>query len=54
MRMDTHRDGFHTFPITRGWKELTNGVDAVFSYTDKVYLIKVDLILSPSRLLCGN
>ncbi|XP_017288315.2 hemopexin [Kryptolebias marmoratus] len=44
MRQDTHRDGFHNFPIIRGWKEVTNGVDAVFSYTNKIYLIKGDQI----------
>lgn len=41
MRLDTHRDGKHTFPIARTWKELANGVDAVFSYSDKIYIIKV-------------
>ncbi|XP_045904418.1 hemopexin [Micropterus dolomieu] len=40
MRLDTRRDGLHTFPITRAWKEVTGGVDAVFSYTDNTYLIK--------------
>ncbi|XP_013866100.1 hemopexin [Austrofundulus limnaeus] len=44
MRLDTHRDGFHAFPITRGWKEVANGVDAVFSYADKVYMIKGDQV----------
>ncbi|XP_040888046.1 hemopexin [Toxotes jaculatrix] len=44
MRLDTHRDGLHAFPIIRGWKEVTNGVDAVFSYTDKIYLIKGDQV----------
>ncbi|XP_051283974.1 hemopexin [Dicentrarchus labrax] len=44
MRLDTHRDGLHAFPITRAWKEVTNGVDAVFSYTDKIYLIKDDQV----------
>lgn len=41
MRLDTKRDGFHAFPISGAWKEVTNGVDAVFSYSDKMYLIKV-------------
>lgn len=40
MRLDTARDGLHAFPITRAWKEVTNGVDAVFSHTDKLYMIK--------------
>uniref|UniRef100_A0A3Q1HXU4 Hemopexin n=1 Tax=Anabas testudineus TaxID=64144 RepID=A0A3Q1HXU4_ANATE len=44
MRLDTHRDGLHGFPITRSWKEVANGVDAVFSYTDKIYMIKDDKI----------
>uniref|UniRef100_A0A668A4Y5 Hemopexin n=1 Tax=Myripristis murdjan TaxID=586833 RepID=A0A668A4Y5_9TELE len=30
----------HPFPIIRKWKEVTEGVDAVFSYTDKLYMIK--------------
>lgn len=41
MRLDTRRDGFHAFPITRMWKEVTGRVDAVFSYGDKLYMIKV-------------
>ncbi|KAM3585261.1 uncharacterized protein V6R79_012378 [Siganus canaliculatus] len=40
MRLDTQRDGLHAFRITRSWKEVTEGVDAVFSYADKIYLIK--------------
>ncbi|XP_041821914.1 hemopexin [Chelmon rostratus] len=44
MRLDTHRDGLHAFPITRAWQEVTRGVDAVFSYTDKIYLIKNDQV----------
>ncbi|XP_053273369.1 hemopexin [Pleuronectes platessa] len=40
MRLDTRRDGLHAFPITRSWRQVTNGVDAVFSYTDKFYMIK--------------
>ncbi|XP_051915209.1 hemopexin [Hippocampus zosterae] len=44
MRLDTDRDGLHAFPITRGWKEMTSGVDAVFSYTDKLYMIKGDQV----------
>lgn len=42
MRLDTSRDGFHAFPITRMWKEVVGNVDAVFNYGDKMYLIKVD------------
>ncbi|XP_042260929.1 hemopexin [Thunnus maccoyii] len=44
MRLDTKRDGLHAFHITRAWKEVTHGVDAVFSYTDKIYLIKDDKV----------
>nr|QBF53719.1 hemopexin [Dacodraco hunteri] len=44
MRLDTRRDGLHAFPIVRSWKEVTNGVDAVFSYTDNMYLIKDDQV----------
>ncbi|XP_034007095.1 hemopexin [Trematomus bernacchii] len=44
MRLDTRRDGLHAFPITRSWTEVTNGVDAVFSYADKIYLIKDDQV----------
>ncbi|XP_010788340.1 hemopexin [Notothenia coriiceps] len=44
MRLDTRRDGLHAFPITKSWKEVTNGVDAVFSYADKMYLIKDDQV----------
>lgn len=42
MRLDTRRDGFHAFQITRLWKEVVGNVDAVFSYSDKMYLIKVE------------
>ncbi|XP_015233505.1 PREDICTED: hemopexin-like isoform X2 [Cyprinodon variegatus] len=44
LRVDTHRDGFHPFPITRGWKEVNDGVDAVFSYSNRMYLIKGDQV----------
>ncbi|MDP1159994.1 hemopexin repeat-containing protein, partial [Klebsiella variicola] len=44
MRLDMHRDGRHAFRITKSWKELTNGVDAVFSYADKMYMIKDDQV----------
>nr|QBF53721.1 hemopexin [Chionobathyscus dewitti] len=44
MRLDTRREGHHAFPITRSWKEVTNGVDAVFSYSDNMYLIKDDQV----------
>lgn len=43
MRLDSHRDGRHAFPITRSWAEVTNGVDAAFSFSDKMYMIKVGL-----------
>ncbi|KAL3999302.1 beta-1,4-N-acetylgalactosaminyltransferase 2 [Sarotherodon galilaeus] len=44
MGVDNRHNGLHAFPITRGWKEVTNGVDAVFSYTNKMYLIKDDQV----------
>uniref|UniRef100_A0A665T4C5 Hemopexin n=1 Tax=Echeneis naucrates TaxID=173247 RepID=A0A665T4C5_ECHNA len=44
MRLDDIRDGLHPFLITRMWTEMTNGVDAVFSYSDRLYMIKDDLI----------
>ncbi|XP_047211787.1 hemopexin [Girardinichthys multiradiatus] len=44
MRVDSHRDGFHAFPITRAWEEVNDGVDAVFSYDNKIYLIKGDQV----------
>ncbi|XP_068165201.1 hemopexin-like [Antennarius striatus] len=44
MRLDERRNGLHAFPITRMWKELTNGVDAVFSYSDRIYMIKDDQV----------
>ena len=51
-RLDTRRDGLHAFPITRSWKEVTNGVDAVFSYADNIYLIKVGLkVTTKSQLM---
>ncbi|XP_056621840.1 hemopexin [Triplophysa dalaica] len=40
MRLDTHRDGNHTFPISRQWKEISGAVDAVFSYGDNMYIIQ--------------
>ncbi|KAJ8003719.1 hypothetical protein DPEC_G00151280 [Dallia pectoralis] len=58
MRLDTRRDGKHAFPIERTWKEVANGVDAVFSYSDKIYIIKGDLVYIyksavPSTLIEG-
>ncbi|XP_061693250.1 hemopexin [Syngnathoides biaculeatus] len=44
MRLDTHRDGLHAFRITGTWKEMIHGVDAVFSYNDKLYMIKDDQV----------
>uniref|UniRef100_A0A6Q2YTA2 Hemopexin n=1 Tax=Esox lucius TaxID=8010 RepID=A0A6Q2YTA2_ESOLU len=58
MRLDTHRDGKHAFPIGRAWKEVANGVDAVFSYSDKIYFIKGNQVYiyksaAPSTLIEG-
>ncbi|XP_056156889.1 hemopexin isoform X2 [Lampris incognitus] len=44
IRLDTHRDGIHAFPISRSWSEVAHGVDAVFSYNDKMYFIKGDQV----------
>lgn len=44
LRLDTHRDGSHHFPISRLWKEISGGVDAVFSYGDNMYIIQVKSI----------
>ncbi|XP_051982831.1 hemopexin isoform X3 [Xyrauchen texanus] len=44
IRLDTHRDGNHPFPIARSWKEIAGGVDAVFSYGDNMYIIQSDQI----------
>uniref|UniRef100_W5KCV7 Hemopexin n=1 Tax=Astyanax mexicanus TaxID=7994 RepID=W5KCV7_ASTMX len=40
IRLDSHRDGSHPFPITRSWKEISGRVDAVFAYGDKLYIIQ--------------
>ncbi|XP_066517504.1 hemopexin [Hoplias malabaricus] len=40
IRLDTHRDGTHHFPITRLWKEISGKLDAVFAYGDKLYMIQ--------------
>ncbi|XP_062865378.1 hemopexin [Trichomycterus rosablanca] len=44
IRLDTHRDGIHPFPIVRLWKEVSGHVDAVFSYSGKLYIIQGDQI----------
>ncbi|KAG7463697.1 hypothetical protein MATL_G00179360 [Megalops atlanticus] len=43
-RLDTHRDGWHAFSIASVWKEVESDVDAVFSYDQKMYLIKGDQV----------
>ncbi|XP_041834475.1 thyroglobulin-like isoform X1 [Melanotaenia boesemani] len=40
MRLDTIPDGLHSLPITRAWQEVGDRVEAVFSYSDKMYLIE--------------
>ncbi|KAL1246820.1 hypothetical protein QQF64_034808 [Cirrhinus molitorella] len=40
LRLDTHRDGSHHFPISRLWKEISGVVDAVFSHGDNMYIIQ--------------
>ncbi|XP_039537290.1 hemopexin [Pimephales promelas] len=44
LRLDSHRDGIHRFPISRSWKEISGGVDAVFSYGDTMYIIQSDQV----------
>lgn len=44
MRLDTHRDGWHPFPISNTWKEVSGNVDAVFTYDGRVYIIKVSTL----------
>lgn len=44
MRLDTHRDGSHHFPISRLWKEISGVVDAVYYYGDNMYIIQVKSI----------
>ncbi|KAG7272164.1 hypothetical protein CRUP_014763 [Coryphaenoides rupestris] len=44
MRLDTGQDGVHGFPMNRMWKEVVGGVNAVFSFEDRIYLIKRDLV----------
>lgn len=44
MRLDTHRDGSHHFPISRLWKEISGVVDAVYNYGDNMYIIQVNSI----------
>uniref|UniRef100_A0A8C4ZKA5 Hemopexin-like n=1 Tax=Gadus morhua TaxID=8049 RepID=A0A8C4ZKA5_GADMO len=40
----TGLDDPRAFPITRTWPEVAGGVDAAFSYQDKMYLIKGDQV----------
>lgn len=51
MRLDTHRDGWHSFPISNTWKEVSGDVDAVFTYDGKVYIIKVTALAPVSGRL---
>ncbi|XP_058648587.1 hemopexin [Onychostoma macrolepis] len=44
MRLDTHRDGSHHFPISRSWKEISGVVDAVYNYGDNMYIIQGDQV----------
>lgn len=45
IRLDTQRDGWHAFSISHLWKELDSDLDAVFSYDEKLYMIKVSCIM---------
>uniref|UniRef100_A0A3Q3X2N2 Hemopexin n=1 Tax=Mola mola TaxID=94237 RepID=A0A3Q3X2N2_MOLML len=44
MQTDIRRDRRHIFPINRMWREVNGSLDAVFSYSDKLYLIKGDQV----------
>ncbi|KAI4882053.1 hypothetical protein NFI96_007679 [Prochilodus magdalenae] len=44
IRLDSHRDGIHFFPITRLWKEVSGRIDAAFAYEDRMYIIQGDKI----------
>ncbi|XP_004590164.2 hemopexin [Ochotona princeps] len=39
-RLDTHRDGWHSWPIAHQWPQGPSMVDAAFSWEDKIYLIQ--------------
>ncbi|KAF3830034.1 hypothetical protein GH733_001459 [Mirounga leonina] len=39
-RLDTSRDGWHSWPIVHQWPQGPSTVDAAFSWDDKVYLIQ--------------
>lgn len=40
-RLDTSRDGWHSWPIVHQWPQGPSTVDAAFSWDNKVYLIQV-------------
>lgn len=40
-RLDTSRDGWHSWPIAHHWPQGPSAVDAAFSWDGKVYLIQV-------------
>lgn len=44
VRLDTHRDGSHHFPISRLWKEISGRVDAAFAYGENMYIIQGDQV----------
>ncbi|KAM6157858.1 hemopexin [Rhynchocyon petersi] len=39
-RLDTSRDGWHSWPISHQWPQGPSTVDAAFSWDDKLYLIQ--------------
>ncbi|CAO2582632.1 Hpx [Lemmus lemmus] len=39
-RLDTSRDGWHSWPIAHHWPQGPSAVDAAFSWDEKVYLIQ--------------
>ncbi|KAJ3584806.1 hypothetical protein NHX12_015301 [Muraenolepis orangiensis] len=44
MRVDMSGHDLHAFPMSRMWKEAAGGLDAAFSYENKIYLIKGDQV----------
>nr|XP_023406365.1 hemopexin [Loxodonta africana] len=39
-RLDTSRDGWHSWPVAHQWPQGPSAVDAAFSWDDKLYLIQ--------------
>ncbi|XP_072849417.2 hemopexin [Pogona vitticeps] len=39
-QLDSHRDGWHAWPLKHLWKDLEGDVDAAFSWDNKLYLVQ--------------